>query len=156
METSTPATMPPVSLAVPDTVTLLPWAMTDPSAGEEMEAVGAAASLLAVAAVSAGSRVPGWAPMSASRLIWACCIRGSAAAPFPSCSWSRPQVHWTVPAEKTSAPLAALYSVVLWVVVPGFTVLPKSWRYCSTAPVVVDSLMVPAGRKPLSRSSLDS
>ena len=99
--------------ALPVTVTLAPCGIVAPWAGEEMVTVGPVRSLLAVAGASAGSRVPGWAPMSARRFICACCIRGSAGAPGPSCSWSRPQVHWTVPAENTKAPLAARYSVVL-------------------------------------------
>ena len=78
--------------------------------------------------------------------------------PTPSWLLSRPQAHWIVPAENTSAPLAARYMVRWWVVVPATTLLrpPKSVRYSGVGPVVVDIRMRPAGRLPLSTSSLDS
>ena len=86
----------------------------------------------------------------------ACCIRWSAGDRMPSWTLSRPQAHWIVPALKTSAPLAARYSVRWWVVVPGEVARPKSRRYSGVGPVVVDSRISPAGRKPLSTSSSDS
>ncbi|WP_374206653.1 hypothetical protein [Microbacterium sp. EYE_80] len=72
-----------------------------------IEVVGAMSSLLASAGVSSSINVCGCASMSARRFTCACCIRGSAGAPLPSCTASRPHPHWTVPAEKTSASLAA-------------------------------------------------
>ena len=47
--------------------------------------------------------------MSASMLTVACRIRGSAGSADAVVVASRPQAHWMVPAEKTSAPLAARY-----------------------------------------------
>mgnify|MGYP006873515074 CR=1 FL=1 len=78
MEYSTPATTPPVSDAVPVTVTREPFGCAEPAAGLVMVTVGAVVSVDMVAAVRPDISVVGWAPMSASRLTCACCIRGSA------------------------------------------------------------------------------
>ena len=70
------------------------------------------------------------APMSANRLIVACCITGSGAAaggPLELQPWltSSPHAHCTVPAPNTSAPDGALY-IVRWCVcvVEVATLLP--------------------------------
>ena len=72
-----------------------------------MLTVGAVPSVDAVAATRPVIRVAGCTPMSAKRLMTACCIRLSVGALCPSCTSSRPQVYWMVPAPKTNAPLAA-------------------------------------------------
>ena len=107
VETSTPATRPPMSDAVPVAVTEVPLAIAAPAAGDVIVVVGAVVSADFVAATRPLIRVDGCALMSASRLTVACCIRGSAAAPAPSCVWSRPHAHWMLPAENTRAPEAA-------------------------------------------------
>ena len=107
VDTSTPATRPPTSVAVPLTVTVVPLAIDAPDAGVLIVATGPVVSVDAVAATRPVIRVAGCAFMSARRLTVACCMRGSAAAPAPSCSWSRPHAHWIEPAENTSAPLGA-------------------------------------------------
>ena len=83
-----------------------------------MVEAGGVASVDVVARLSPDCRVPGWTPMSASRLTVACCILGSAAELPRSWTASRPHAHWIVPAPKTRAPLAALYMVKEWVAVP--------------------------------------
>ena len=140
-------------------VTFEPFAWVEPAAGELIVTVGRVVSVDLVAATRPDISVVGCAPMSASRLTCACCIRGSAGSGSNgvSCTASRPHVHWMVPAEKTSAPLGALYIVRWWVVVPGTTVLPKSVRYWEVSPMVVLQPDQAAGaREPLSTSSLDS
>src|SRR6266516_473556 len=107
VDTSTPATNPPTSAAVPCAVTCAPLA-TEPPVGEVIAAVGATRSVETLAALSPLTNVLGCACMSARRLTIAWRILVSATAPAPSCSASRPQAHWMVPAEKTSAPLGAL------------------------------------------------
>ena len=78
-EYSTPATTPPpVSDAVPVSVTLVPLGCVEPAAGEVMATVGPVVSVDLVAAVRPVISVVGWAPMSASRFTCACCIRRSA------------------------------------------------------------------------------
>ena len=159
VETSTPATRPPpASVAVPVTVTVSPLPRLAPADGEVITAVGAAASVLAVAVTSPVIRPYGCTPMSASRFTVACCIRESGAGAVPWTSWlsSSPQDHCTVPALNTRAPLGALYIVSEWVAVPGATVEPKSVSFSSTSQVAEDSRNSPSGRKPLSRSSFHS
>ena len=134
IDTSTPATRPPASVAVPDTVTRLPCAMLEPDAGWSTETSGAVVSVDFVATCRSSAIVVAGASMSASRLTVAWRIRGSAASASPSWLESRPQAHCTVPAEKTRAPLGARYSVRWWVVVPGSTVFPKSVRYSGVGP----------------------
>ena len=120
VETSTPPTTPPpVSVAVPDTVTCVPGAIELLAAGEVIVDLGAVASELGVAAVRPVMSVPGWAPMSANRLTVACCMLVLAAALPRSWLASSPHDHWTVPAPKTRAPLAALYIVMLCTAVPA-------------------------------------
>jgi hypothetical protein len=140
VDTSTPATWPPVSAAVPDSTTLVPLVTEVLAAGAEMVTVGAVVSVDALAANRPLISVAGCTPMSANRLMTSCCMLGSAAGGVDPLSWSasRPHANWIVPAPNTSAPLAALYSVMWWVVVPVVTVLPKSRRYCGVEPVVVD------------------
>ncbi len=141
---------------MPVRVTLVPLAWVDPAAGLVMVAVGPVVSVDFVAATRFVASVAGCTPMSAKRLTCACCMRASAVAPPRSWLSLSPHVHWMEPALKTRAPLEARYMVRWWVVVPAAVVLPKSWRYCGTAPVVVDRWIRPAGRIPLSRSSFDS
>jgi hypothetical protein len=105
VETSTPPTTPPpASLAVPLTVTVELGVTVPPFTGAVIVEVGAVASADGDAATSPVINVPGWTPMSAKRLMVACCMRASA-APLPR-SWfaSRPHGHCTVPAPNTSAP----------------------------------------------------
>jgi hypothetical protein len=83
-ETSTPATTPPPSTAVPEMVTVVRAGMLAPEAGCTIEAVGAVTSVDLVAATSPGCMLYGWAPMSANRLTVACCIRASTGVPLPS------------------------------------------------------------------------
>src|SRR5262249_39843673 len=80
VETSTPATTPPpVSLAVPETVTRAPSARLAPGAGAVIVAVGAVLSVDAVATTRPVMSWYGCAPMSANRLTVACCMVRSAA-----------------------------------------------------------------------------
>ena len=156
-ETSTPATWPPpASVAVPVTVTSEPLVTVTPAAGAMIVVVGATESVDGVAATRPLIRFAGWTPMSPRMFTTNCCIRTSTGDTVPSWRVSRPQAYWTVPVPRTSAPLAARYSVMVCVVVPGVTTWPKSRRYSGVAPVVVDSRIRPAGRKPLSMSSSDS
>src|SRR5919106_1858821 len=77
VETSTPPTTPPpVSLAVPVTVTWLPGATVLFAAGAVIAEVGAVASDDGVAPVRSLCNVAGCAFMSASRFAVACCRRG--------------------------------------------------------------------------------
>src|SRR4051794_39231224 len=97
VDTSTPATTPSASAAVPLMVTRVPSATV---AGRAlMVDVGAVLSVVSVAATMPAISVDGLAPMSANRLIVACCMFGSAALPAVLSS-SRPQAHWTVPEPK--------------------------------------------------------
>jgi hypothetical protein len=112
VETSTAATIPPpVSVAVPVTVTLCPEGREAFGAGEVIVELGAVASVDCVSWTRPLCSVSGCAPMSASRLTVACCMRPSGAGTeLPDaveCWSSRPRLHWVVPAPKTSAPLGA-------------------------------------------------
>ena len=81
VEYSTPATTPPpVSEAVPVTVTRVPFGWVDPAAGVAMLTVGPVVSVDLVVATRPDIKVVGWALMSANRLTSACCMRGSAGA----------------------------------------------------------------------------
>ncbi len=119
VETSTPATVPPVSLAVPEIVTRDPSLTTVSCAGAEMVELGAVVSVDGEAAVRPLISVVACAPMSAKRFTVACCITGSGVAPdggpalAQALVTSRPHAHCTVPAPKTSAPLGARY-IVRW------------------------------------------
>ena len=62
-------------------VTGLPFETVAPAAGEVMAAVGAVVSVEAVAATSPDCSVTGCTPMSANRLIVACCMFASVAGP---------------------------------------------------------------------------
>ena len=113
METSTPATTPPVSAAVPLMVILAPSPTVAPPAGEVIVEVGAVVSVDAVAAVSPEISAYGCTPMSANRFTVACCMLRSGVPP----ALSSPHDHCTVPAPNTSAPLGARYSDRWWVAV---------------------------------------
>src|SRR5262245_22897677 len=106
-DTSTPATTPPTSLAVPVTVTFDPTGTVAPAAGEVMVEVGAVWSVEVVGLTSPAWSVWGRAPMSASMLAVACCMRDWGAPPSRRWLSSRPHAHWQVPVPHTSAPLAA-------------------------------------------------
>jgi hypothetical protein len=148
-DTSTPATTPAASVAVPDTVTWVPNAMV-PLTGWAMLTTGAVWSPDADAATNPACRLVGWTPISASRLMVPCWIAGIAPCVLRSWVPSSPQPYWMVPALKTNAPDAARYSLKWWVSVPGAVWLPKSWRISGTAATVVDAVICPAGAKPLS------
>ena len=114
--------------------------------------LGAVASADGVAALMPAISVAGWVPMSASRLIVACCIRVSAAALPRSWLESSPQVHWTVPAPNTSPPPAPRYRVRLCSAVSDPKVEPWSTSTGALATVVEESRNDPPGREPLSGS----
>jgi hypothetical protein len=71
-DTSTPATLPSASDAVPAMVTLLPDATDEPFAGDVIVEVGAVKSSDLAAGVSPVCRVPGCTSMSPNRLTVAC------------------------------------------------------------------------------------
>src|SRR4051794_16946738 len=96
VEISTPATTPPTSDAVPETVVLAPFAIAAPVEGDVIAEDGAVVSVDALAATSPAVRVAGCAPMSANRFTVACCIRGSGGR-FTALPSSRPHVHSIVP-----------------------------------------------------------
>ena len=86
VETSTLPTWPPpdspaTSVAVPLIVTGAPLATLEPSSGELITELGGAVSVEAVAPTRSPCSVSGWAPMSASTLTVACCMRGSGVEP---------------------------------------------------------------------------
>src|SRR4051812_26472025 len=122
VETSTPATdPPPVSVAVPVSVTFAPSATV--AGGFVIVDVGAVESVDGDAATRPVCSVVGWAARSARTLTVACCMLRSGVA-FALKS-SRPHAHCTVPAPKTRAPLGARYIVRLCVAVPpNCVVLP--------------------------------
>ena len=160
-ETSTALTTPPpASAAVPAIVTADSAAMLAPVDGLVIVETGADTSVLSVAGNIPGCIDPGWVPMSASRLIVACCMATSGVALPESAdvSWcvSSPHAHCTDPAPKTSAPLVWRYSVSEWLTVAAAVVDPKSTSRSGTATEVSDNGMTPAGRDPLSRSSSHS
>src|SRR5689334_19709965 len=74
VDTSTPPTTPPTSLAVPEMPMALPACTVPPPAGEVITTVGAVVSVDPEAAVRPEIRVTGWTPMSARRFTVACCI----------------------------------------------------------------------------------
>ncbi len=94
-------------MAVPCTVTVVPLVSIAPADGLVIVVVGPWVSEDLLAATSPDMTVVADAPMSASTLMVACWIRGSAAAPSPSWFCDNPHAHWMVPAPKTSAPLLA-------------------------------------------------
>ena len=118
-ETSTAATTPPpVSDAVPVTLTTLPLVIELPAVGEVIVATGGVVSVDCDAGCSVSSSVPGWAPMSARMLTVACCMSSEGAGPVPSWWQSSPHDHRMVPAENTSAPLRGPVLGHVWVAVP--------------------------------------
>ena len=154
VETSTPATAPPVSVAVPETVTAVPSVTVALLAGAVSVATGAVVSVVLVARVSPLAGANGCAPMSASRLTvaWRIVVFGALPIGF---ALSRPQDHCTVPAPKTSA-LPFLCIVRLCVAVPIAVVVPWSVKISTPETVVEERRNWPAGRKPLSGSSSHS
>src|SRR4029450_8778591 len=104
VETSTPATTPPVSAAVPVTVTWLPSVTVAPLDGDVNVAVGAVVSVVLVARIRPEIGAYGCTPMSANRFSVACRWVVFGVLPI-GLALSRPHDHWTVPAPKTSAPL---------------------------------------------------
>src|SRR2546429_2942333 len=97
-ETSTALTTPPpASAAVPAIVTADSAAMLAPVDGLVIVETGADTSVLSVAGNIPGCIDPGWVPMSASRLIVACCMATSGVALPESAdvSWcvSSPHAH---------------------------------------------------------------
>jgi hypothetical protein len=87
-------------------VTAEPSGKVAPGAGAVMADVGGVASVDADASVMPDIGEKGWTfPMSASRFTVACCMAGSVEVPVHELS--SPHDHCTVPASKTSAPLAA-------------------------------------------------
>src|SRR5207237_697410 len=103
-----------------------------------MTEVGAVVSVEAVAAASPGGREPGCRPVSANRFAGAGRMGWSGVVDVLLWVPSSPQDHWMVPAPNTSAPLAARYSVILWVPVPGATSVPEGDTTCSWVLKVVD------------------
>ncbi len=91
VDTSTPATVPPESVAAPVIVTAVPSGTLPPGAGEVIVDVGATVSVVAVASWIPEIGVYGCAPMSANRLTVACCMVGSGA--LPVVAPSRPHAH---------------------------------------------------------------
>src|SRR6266700_908121 len=76
-ETSTPPTTPPpISVAVPEMLTVLDC-IVEPPLGEVIVELGAVASVDAEAATRPVCRVAGRAPRSANKFTVACCIRES-------------------------------------------------------------------------------
>src|SRR5215470_4300244 len=101
--------------------------------------VGAEGSVEAVAAARPDWSEPGCTPMSANRLTVACCMLASGVEAESLWLPSRPHDHCTVPAPKTSAPLAARYSVILWVELPWPTSVPQGTvTWLGVLNVVVD------------------
>src|SRR2546427_2569637 len=83
-ETSTAATMPLASDAVPLITTSAPTMSVDPLTGETIVDVGAVVSVDAVAATRPAVRLPGCTPMSANKLTVACCMSVFAGVPDKS------------------------------------------------------------------------
>ena len=79
-----------------------------PSVGE----VDATRGAEALSSVRFAEGVAGTMPMSSRTFVVACWIRRSG-SPRPSVLTARPLAQWFVPVEKTSAPLAAVYFVVV-------------------------------------------
>src|SRR3954468_24704382 len=102
-ETSTPATAPPVSNAVPRSVSRVPTRAA--AVGAVTDEDGGVVSSLATAGCSPGCSEPALTPMSASRFTVAWRMRGSGVELPDVWFPSRPQLHCTVPAPKTSADL---------------------------------------------------
>src|SRR6266550_2254977 len=122
-DTSTPATAPPGSPALPLIVKAEPTPTVAPPMGDAIVDAGGVVSDDPTAGMRPASIVVGCTPMSAKRLIVACCMAGLAGVPGNSCSASRPHDHCAVPAPKTSA-VPRRYSVRWWVAVPGAYTLP--------------------------------
>ena len=84
-ETSTPATLPPTSAAVPVTVTMAPLVNVAPDVGEVIVDVGAVVSVDLAATVNVASRVTGCAPWSARMFTVACFMSvDGVGSPVPS------------------------------------------------------------------------
>src|SRR5947209_3364873 len=83
-DTSTPATPPPESAAVPVMVMAVPIGILWPLIGNVTVEVGGVRSVLGFAGNKPACNVPGCAPMSANRLTVACCMSALGPGPFPS------------------------------------------------------------------------
>ena len=116
-----PATVPPLSLAVPEIVTLVPSAIAAPCDGLVIVELGAVVSVDCGGrrqsahqrrrlGAHVGEEVDG-------RLLHDGIGRGAAGGPLLNHAFvvSRPHAHCTVPAPNTSAPLGAWY-IVRWCV----------------------------------------
>src|SRR6266542_1290431 len=79
VDTSTPATTPPTSAAVPVMEMLAPLVNEAPAVGEVMTEVGSVVSVDRLAGTKPVRSEPGCAFMSASKLMVACCMLTSAA-----------------------------------------------------------------------------
>ncbi len=109
IDTSTPATRPPMSDAVPSTVTRLPCAMVDPDVGWLTLTVGGVVSI-DLSLVSKAGGDGGGDGIHIRQDV-------DGRLPDPRVSdiavavvvISRPHAHWMLPAENTSAPLGARY-----------------------------------------------
>ncbi len=108
VDTSTRATTPPESAAVPWMVTGFSAGTVTPEAGLVTVTAGPVVSVEAVAATRLLCRVSGWTPMSARMFTVACCMRASSVTTVSSGLYVgmlvRPHDHCTVPAPNTSAP----------------------------------------------------
>src|SRR5580700_6533412 len=157
VDTSTPATTVPLAdVAVPETVTVLPFWTVAPDEGDVMVEVGGVVLVIDGPVTSPDISVAGCAPIMDSRLTVACCMALSVGSSSPSWLAFSPHAHWTVPASKTSAPLAARYSVRLLHSSPGpmsSLTVSKTW---SASSHVFDMSISPGGRKPLSTSESHS
>ncbi len=114
-DTSTAATTPPTSEAVPVTVSGDPTGTVVPATGKVTVETGAVWSVDVDGMVRPDCSVAGREPMSASMLAVACCMRAWGAPPVRGWVSSRPHDHWQVPVPHTSAPLGARYRVRRWV-----------------------------------------
>ena len=118
-DTSTAATTPSASAAVPVTVSGVPTGTSAPVAGHVTTDVGGVWSADVDGYTRFDCSVAGSAPMSASTLAVACCIRACGAPESRGWVSSRPHAHWQVPVAHTRAPLGARYSVRRWVAGPA-------------------------------------
>src|ERR1700690_1095216 len=84
VETSTAATVPPVSVAVPVIVVWVPACTVPPETGEVMVELGGVVSVDFEAGTKPDCNVVGWTPMSANRLMVACCMLKLAVVVVPS------------------------------------------------------------------------
>ncbi len=154
VETSTPATTPPpVSAAVPVTVTDAPLATAAPAAGAVIATVGPAVSVDLVAASGPPSGSSAGRPCRRSRLTWACCIRASAG----SAAYGRVVLLVEAPgpldgagAEDERTAGRAVHREVVGRRARRRPCCRSRAGTPAIGPVVVDSRIRPGGREPLS------